>query len=324
MPHLIPSMLLLLATIAVVPAAHAASVDTTTLLFTADSFTSLALNDIALAYRLPQPNVTLSSVLDYATASQTLLELTGGATSATVDFGIISRGLTDAEVAVTPSVTMYPVLVTAVVPIYRLDRLQSSGVQLILSRQALAGIYSGQITWWNDSRIQWTNPSVILPAQRISVAYHNESLAMNDIFTRALAKFDSNFTQYFSTLGSQPGWPTASYYKPIGTAGANNVAAAVVANDGSIGYTALATALQMNNHVAAMINRAGLVVQPNSQSVTYSAVELGTQTLARTTLSLDLTDATGSSVWPICAMSYMVIAQMQGRHYTPYVTLFNY
>ena len=208
------------------------------------------------------------------------------------------------------SLNMYPFLVSAVVPIYRLDAFSASGVQLVLSREAFAGIFTADITWWNDSRIQATNPDVTLPAQQISVAYHNESLALNGILAMALCKFGGGPTsvcELLATTGTSPPQPNNLYYNMLPVVGAYSVAAAVTATDGSIGYAVHAIALDMNNDVAAMVNAAGVVVNPTTASITFAAVELGTAALARTTLVADLTDATGSGVWPICAMSYLLI-----------------
>ena len=264
-----------------------------------DRYSQLAMHDIVLAYRLQQPNVTLS-----LTAGQASPAVLSQISSGLLDFGTTTSSLTAAQVAAQPTVNMYPVVATALVPIYRLDALMATGVTLVLSRAALAAIYEGQLTWWNDSRILVHNPTATLPKQRITVVYHDEAVGLNSVLTVALAKFDANFTDY-CTVGAMPDWP--SYDSSVGAIGPNAVAAAVTAQDGTIGYAVLAVALQMNNVIASMVNQAGLTVAPNAESVTYAAVELGTQALSRTTLVMDLTDGTGSAVWPICAMSYLVI-----------------
>ena len=272
-----------------------------------DRFSSLALNDISLAYRLVEPNVAFS--LNQGTAASVTLSAIA---AKTVDFGTSSSGLSAAQATAMPGVALYPILVSAIVPIYRLDALASAGVQLVLSRAALAAIFEGQLTWWNDSRLVATNPSASLPAKRITVVYHNESLSMNNILTTALAKFDANFT-HFCNVASLPKWPVHSYHASVGAVGPNAVAASVTAQDGSLGYAPLAVALQMNSAIAGMINLANSTVQANANSITYSAVELGTQTLARQTLAMDLTDASGSGTWPICAITYLLIDTVNSR-----------
>ena len=263
------------------------------------------MHDVALAYRLQKPDVTIT------TSQQSAVTTLSNVQQLTVDFGTTSLGLTDAQVVASPTVAMYPILATAIVPIYRLDAVTAAGVTLTLSRQALAAIYEGRLTWWNDSRIKATNPSIALPAVAIAVVYHAEPVSVNTVLTTALAKFDANFTQYVTpdtaTHGAQPNWAIGSYAEAVGVTGPYAVAAAVVAHDGAIGYAALSVALSMNSNIAAMVNQAGMPVRANSDSVTYAVVELGIQAQARSTIVMDLTDASGSGTWPICAMSYLVL-----------------
>ena len=127
---------------------------------------------MTLAYLLQDSTVSL------AVAQKSIGATVGGVAGDTIDFGTLTIGLSAAQVAASPSLNMYPFLVSAVVPIYRLDAFTASGVQLVLSRATLGYIFQGIVTWWNDSRIQATNPTVTLPNQQITVVYHNESLAL--------------------------------------------------------------------------------------------------------------------------------------------------
>ena len=300
-PSVVPLLLLLLLVVQSLHGSSGQSSNLTSISLTAsiDRYSQLAVHDINLAYRLQQPDVSIIQTIGQP-SDVILQQIETG----TIDFAAISYSLSTAQATAQPNVNMYPTLASAIVPVYRLDALKATGVKLVLNRTALAAIYEGQLTWWNDSRIKATNPTATLPAQRITVVYHDEAIAMNLALTTALAKFDANFTQYCA-VSALPSWP--AFYASVGVSGSNAVAAAVTARDGSIGYAVLAVALQMNSNVAAMVNKAGLTVTANAQSVTYAAVELGTQQLARTTLAMDLTDATGSGTWPICAMSYLIL-----------------
>lgn len=119
--------------------------------------------------------------------------------------------MSDSQALASPTITYYPVMYSALVPIYRLDALIASGVTLILSRNNFALIYMGLITNWADSRIQADNPSVTLPSLGITVVYQNESLGINSRVFSAMAKFNANFTQYAQT-SKLPSLPPSSYY----------------------------------------------------------------------------------------------------------------
>ena len=260
-----------------------------------DRSTYLVLGDVALAYQLEQPSVTFSSSVSLDAASYT------GVQTGSIDYGLTTLGLSDTEAIASPDISMFPILFSAVVPIYRLDSL-TTGVQLVLSRTNLALIYMGVITWWNDSRLAADNSAVTLPPTPILVVFHNESVGMNGVFTHALNKFNANYSLY-ATVSDTPSFPTWSYSAYSAVTGATAVVAAVISTDGAIGYAAQSVAQELGVNVAAMINKAGKVVQPSAETVTFAAVELGTQTLTRTTSPLDLTDGSGSSVWPICVAS---------------------
>lgn len=130
------------------------------------------MKDVSLAYLLVDSSLSVTDEME------SVLETIDDVGNDVIDFGTITYGLTDAQVAAYPTLNMYPFVVSAIAPVYRLDAFSASGVQLVLSREALAGIAIGAITWWNDSAIQQTNQAVTMPAQRITVAYYNESLAL--------------------------------------------------------------------------------------------------------------------------------------------------
>ena len=287
------------------PASASTNLTAVTLSVTYDRSTYLILGDVALAYQLVDSALSFSSSVGLDDAGYE------GVKAGFIDYGLTSTGLTNEEAIASPDVVMFPILFSAIVPVYRLDGL-STGVQLVLSRANLALIYMGAITWWNDSRLALDNAAVSLPPVPILVVFHNESIGMNAIFTLALSKFHANFTQQ-ATVGASPTLPLASYSAYRAVAGTTAVAAAVVSTDGSIGYASQSVALELGVDVAAMLNKAGEVVQASAQTVTFAAVELGTQTLARTTEMLDLTDGSGSSVWPICTPSYLLVDAVNSR-----------
>ena len=279
---------------------------TINLVIRTDRLTSLAMADVTLSYLVIDSSVAFTSTLGNGPTNLALV------TDDAVDFAITSQGLTTTQALAAPAVTMYPFLCTGVVPIYRLDGIASANLPLVLSREVLVQIYLGNITMWNDAAIANINRALSMPATPIVVVFHNESTTLNEIFTRALDKFDPLWSTV-SSVDVDPVWPIGSYHDYMGAAGPTAVAAAVVSRDGTIGYAALSVALQMSTQYAQMRNKAGMTVVANSESITYAAVELGTQTQARPTSDIDLTDGSGSSVWPICALSYVLVDYVNSR-----------
>ena len=274
---------------------------TVPILFNTDGGPQLAMSDLLSAYLLLQPNVSMT-----LTKSPQVAAVISAVTSQAADFGVLSTGLTASQALAYPTLTMFPAMCFAVVPIYRIDALGSQAPQLILNRATLAKIYLGLITWWNDSAIAATNPAQVMPAQRITMVLPAAGVATNIVWTTALGKFYAPFNASIPA-STTPTWPTSLYYRSTMGVGPTGQSSAVISNDGSLGFAFHNIALQLNNHIAAMINKAGLTVQPSVSSVTFASVELGTTTRTRVTDSMDLTDGTGSSVWPLTVMSFLLI-----------------
>ena len=298
----LPSLLLLLLLSLLLPLFTSADdFSTVSVSFYADGSPQLAMNDLTSAYILQQPSVSI--VMTKVTLVPVVVS---SITSELADFAMLSSELTTNQAVAYPTLQMYPTMANAIVPIYRLDALGVGAPQLVLSRPLLSQIYMGLVTWWNDSAITSLNPALTFPHQRITIVVPPANTATNKIFTTALSKFYPPFNASIG-ISNAPSWPTAAYYRTVVTSTVVAQAATVIAIDGSIGYCFLQAANQASVSVAAMINKAGSVVQANADSITFATVELGTAPRARTTSLMDLTDATGTSVWPICIMSFLLI-----------------
>ncbi len=57
---------------------------------------------------------------------------------------------------------------------YNLPGLVQQKQDLVLSVEILAGIYSGNYTWWNDSVFRELNPDVIFPNKTIQVVARSD------------------------------------------------------------------------------------------------------------------------------------------------------
>jgi phosphate transport system substrate-binding protein len=92
-------------------------------------------------------------------------------TEATVDFGATDGPMTEEQLAAFKAkrgrdIIHFPTVLGAVVPIYNVPGLTA---QLKFTPEALAGIFLGTITKWNDPAIASANPGARLPATTIVV-----------------------------------------------------------------------------------------------------------------------------------------------------------
>lgn len=273
-----------------------------------DGATQLIMNDLALAYRVVDP--TIKMTLSLANSPDTSVN---NVVSLSSDFGITSAPLTNNQAMIYPNLDMYPAMIEALVPIYRLDALGPNASPIVLSREALAQIYLGDIVWWNDTRLN--QPSgMILPSQMITMVLPSTiPLANQLVLSTALSKFYPNFSSIVQPA-LIPSWPTQKYANTIRAAfGLTGQCASVISNDGSFAYTFQSIATQLKTSYASLINKAGNIVQANSNSITFAAVELGTKDRSKSTDAMDLTDATGSSAWPLTMVSFFLLDTIQSR-----------
>lgn len=133
----------------------------------------------------------------------------------------------------------------AVVPIYHLNVFTAgSGSTLRITSDILAGIYTGRITYWNDTLIQAANSQYAkyLPFQRINVVARSDSSDVNMLFSRFLSVKSNSFATAFKLPSSNEGNRSLSFQSILDSkylfqaADNNHMDALVTYNDQSFGY----------------------------------------------------------------------------------------
>ena len=103
-----------------------------------------------------------------------------------MDFGASDGPMSDEQLAASKvKIVHIPTVLGAVVPIYNVPGVSQ---ELKFSQDAIAGIYLGKITKWNDPYIAKENPGVSLPDKSILPVYRSESSGTTYIFTDWLSK----------------------------------------------------------------------------------------------------------------------------------------
>jgi hypothetical protein len=120
---------------------------------------------------------------------------------------------------------------------------------LLLTGDAIAQIFEGYITTWNDTRIAIINPSANLPNQTIIKFYRSDSSNTTYVFTRYLADQRPDLK---IIVGSDP--PSKWLSDGQGKRGNSGVASAVSSTQYAIGYVELAYALANNLNVVSVQN----------------------------------------------------------------------
>jgi phosphate transport system substrate-binding protein len=173
-----------------------------------------------------------------------------------------------------------------------------SGVsKLQLSADVLAGIFSAQITTWNDPKIAADNAGATLPAAPITVVHRSDGSGTTSNFTKYLKKAAPSVWTLDS--GDTVNWPASTQ----GAEKNSGVAAAVKAANGAIGYVDLADAANAGLSTALIKNAAGKYVEPKLPGASAA--------LAGATVKDDLTydpiNAAGDASYPITSPTWIII-----------------
>jgi phosphate transport system substrate-binding protein len=218
-------------------------------------------------------------------------------TDHTVDFGATDGPMADSQItAVGGNVLHIPTVLGAVVPIYEVPGVTQ---QLRFTPDVLAGVFLGQITRWNDSRITAANPGVPLPERDIVVVHRSDGSGTTYIFTDYLSKVSPDWAGRVGK-GTAVNWPAG-----LGGRGNEGVASTVRGTPGAIGYVELIYAVQNRIPFGTVRNHAGQFVAASLASTTAAAAS-ATFT-ADTDFRVSITDAAGDAAYPIASFTWLLI-----------------
>ena len=215
----------------------------------------------------------------------------------TVDFGATDAPLPPAKLD-DAKLLQFPTVIGAVVLIVNLPRLRDG--QLRLTGEALADIYAGRITKWNDPRLVDLNPAVTMPNIPIAPVHRFEASGTSAVFTAYLSAVSPAW-RAGPGAGGSVAWPAGA-----GARGSDGVASTVVNTRGGIGYVENSFATQ--NHLATvrLRNHAGAFVKPGAASFAAAAAA-GEWTAPGFTANL--IDTLGPASWPIVTCTYALLQE---------------
>ncbi|HKW78259.1 MAG TPA: phosphate ABC transporter substrate-binding protein PstS [Candidatus Limnocylindria bacterium] len=223
-------------------------------------------------------------------------------TDRTADFGASDVALTDAQIAaVSGGLYMVPTVMGAVVPTYNIPGVTAT---LKFTPDALAGIFLGAITTWNDPKIASENPGVNLPSTAITTVHRSDGSGTTGVFTDYLSKVSP---EWKSKVGSATSvnWPGG-----VGSSGNAGVAGTVKQTAGSIGYVELIYALQNKLGYGVVKNAAGKYVEASLDSTSKAADGFTMPDLGKLTgeqSKLSITNATNPDAWPISTFTFLLV-----------------
>ena len=214
----------------------------------------------------------------------------------TVDFGASDGPMTDEQLAQAKiKIVHIPTVLGAVVPAYNVPGVSG---ELKFTPAALAGIFLGKITSWNDPALTSANPGVNLPNQPLIVIHRSDGSGTTYIFTDYLSKV-SNECQNQVGKGTSVKWPVG-----LGGKGNEGVAGMVRQMQGSIGYVELIYAVQNNISYGTVKNASGNFVKASLDSVTAAAASVKNMPAD---FRVSITNAPGKDAYPISSFTWLLI-----------------
>lgn len=175
-------------------------------------------------------------------------------TEGTVDFGASDMPMTDGQLAEAQShlktkVLNLPSVLGAVVPAYNIPGVSG---EVKFTPTALAEIFLGKITKWNDKEITSANPGVNLPDKDIIVVHRSDGSGTTFIWTDYLSKVSADWKSQVGS-GTSVRWPIG-----LGGKGNEGVAGSIRQLQGAIGYVELIYAAQNKIPYGSVRNAAGV------------------------------------------------------------------
>jgi phosphate transport system substrate-binding protein len=224
-------------------------------------------------------------------------------TDGTVDFGATDGPMNDEQLKAYQDkhgspILHFPTVLGAVVPTYNVPGVSGA---LNFTPEAVAGIFLGKITKWNDPAIGGANKGVNLPATDIVVVHRSDGSGTTYVWTDYLAKVSEEWKSKVSK-GTSVNWPVG-----LGGKGNEGVTGLVKQTPNAIGYVELIYAAQNNIPYGAVKNSSGAFVKADLKSVSEAAA--GAAKDMPDDFRVSITNAPGKGAYPISSFTWLLIPQ---------------
>jgi phosphate transport system substrate-binding protein len=225
-------------------------------------------------------------------------------TEGTVDFGATDGPMNDDQLKAFQDkhsgvgILHFPTVLGADVPTYNIPGVSGA---LNFTPEALAGIFLGKVTKWNDPSIAAANKGVNLPAADIIVVHRSDGSGTTYIWTDYLSKVSDEWKTKVGK-GTSVNWPTG-----IGGKGNEGVMGSVKTTPNAIGYVELIYAVQNNIPYGSVKNSSGNFVKADLASVTAAAA--GAAKEMPEDFRVSITNAPGKMAYPISSFTWLLIPQ---------------
>jgi phosphate transport system substrate-binding protein len=213
----------------------------------------------------------------------------------TVDFGATDGPMTDQQMTESKVKVLHvPTVLGAVVPAYNIPGVTG---EVKFTPEALAGIFLGKITKWDDKAITSLNPGIKFPDQNITVVHRSDGSGTTYVWTDYLSKISPEW-QSSVGKGTSVKWPVG-----IGGKGNEGVAGNIRQLPGSIGYIELIYAVQNKILYGVVKNSSGQFIKADLASITAAAAGVKMPADFR----VSITNSPSKTAYPISSFTWLLI-----------------
>lgn len=224
-------------------------------------------------------------------------------TEGTVDFGASDGPMNDDQLKAFRDkhgfgILHFPTVLGADIPTYNIPGVTA---ELNFTPEAIAGIFLGKITKWNDPAIAGANKGVNLPGNDIVVVHRSDGSGTTYIWTDYLTKVSDEWKNKVGK-GASVNWPVG-----LGGKGNEGVAGLIKQTPNSFGYIELIYAIQNSMPYGRVKNSSGTFIKADLAGVTAAAAGAAKDMPADFRVSI--TNAPGKAAYPISSFTWLLIPE---------------
>jgi len=193
----------------------------------------------------------------------------------------------------------FPAIIGGTVPVINLEGFKPG--ELRITGPVLAEVFMGDITRWNDAKLQALNPGKKLPDQNITVVHRADGSGTTFNWTDYLTVISPEWEKRVGR-GAAVKWPANS---SVGGKGNEGVAANVNRVKGAIGYVEYAYVKKNNMTYMKLQNKSGNFVDPDD--ATFAAAAAGADWFSVPGMGLSIVNQGGKDTWPVTTASFIIM-----------------
>jgi phosphate transport system substrate-binding protein len=222
-------------------------------------------------------------------------------TEGTVDFGASDGPMNDEQLKAFQDkhgfpILHFPTVLGADVPTYNISGVSG---ELNFTPEAIAAIFLGKVTKWNDPLIAGANKRVNLPGSDIVVVHRSDGSGTTYIWTDYLSKVSDEWKNKVGK-GTSVNWPVG-----LGGKGNEGVAGLIKQTPNAFGYVELIYAIQNKMSYGKVKNSSGQFIKADLAGVTAAAAAAAKS--MPDDFRVSITDAPGKTAYPISSFTWLLV-----------------